>query len=102
MKNFWTSNKPIKGLRHFVLVNETKEKGNIIFLMVSVIDSEINLKTTYQELINSGNWSKGWINLPKIQAITEEYVNYKSSNKVGDVNEIFVNEDSAFNILNLK
>ena len=98
MENFWTSNNPINGLRHFVLVNETKEKGNINFLMVSVLDSEINLKTTYEELINSGNWYKGWINLPKLQSITEEYVNYKSSNKLGDINEIFVNEDSAFNI----
>jgi len=41
MENFWTSNKTIKGLRHLVLVNENKEKGNISFLMVSVIDSEI-------------------------------------------------------------
>ena len=49
--------------------------------MVSVLDSEINLKTTYKELINSGNWYKGWINLPKHQSITEEYVNYKSINK---------------------
>ena len=98
MENFWTSNKPIKGLRHFVLVNETKEKGNITFLMVAVLDSEINLKITYEELINSGNWYKGWINLPNLQSITEEYVNYKSSNKLGDINEIFVNEDSAFNI----
>ena len=98
MENFWTSNKTINGLRHFVLVNETKEKGNITFLMVSVLDSEINLKITYEELINSGNWQKGWINLPKIESITEEYVNYKSSNKLGDINDIFVNEDSAFNI----
>ena len=98
MENYWTSNKSINGLRHFVLVNETKEKGNIIFLMVSVVDSEIYLKTTYEELINSGNWYKGWINLPKLQSITEEYVNYKSSNKLEDLNEIFVNEDSAFNI----
>ncbi|AIQ94691.1 TIGR02450 family Trp-rich protein [Prochlorococcus sp. MIT 0604] len=98
MENFWTSNKPIKGLRHFVLVNEAKEKGNTIFLMVSVLDSEINLKTTYEELINSGNWYKGWINLPKNESITEEYVNYKSSNKLEDINEIFVNSDSVFKI----
>ena len=98
MENFWTSNKPIKGLRHFVLVNETKEKGNIIFLMVSVLDSEINLKTTYEELINSGNWYKGWINLPKLQSITEEYVNYKSTNKGEGIDEIFINEASLFNI----
>ena len=98
MENFWTSSKPIKGLRHFVLVNEIREQGNIIFSMVSVLDSEINLKTSYEELINSGNWYKGWINLPKLQSITKEYVTYKSSNKLGDINGIFVNEDSAFNI----
>ena len=98
MENFWTSNKPIKGLRHFVLVNETREQGNIIFLMVSVLDSEINLKTTYDELINSGNWYKGWINLPKLQSITEEYVDYKSLKKGEGIDEIFINEDSLFNI----
>ena len=98
MEIYWTSNKPINGLRHFVLVNQTKEKGNIIFLMVSVLDSEINLKTTYEELINSGNWHRGWINLPKLQSITEEYVKYKSINKAEDIDEIFINEDSLFNI----
>ena len=98
MENFQTSNKPIKGLRHFVLVNETREQGNIIFSMVSVLDSEINLKTTYEELINSGNWYKGWINLPKLQSITEEYINYKSINKGEGIDEIFINEDSLFNI----
>jgi len=98
MENFWTSNIPIKGLRHFVLVNETREQGNIIFSMVSVLDSEINLKTTYEELINSGNWYKGWINLPKLQSITEDYVNYKSINKGEGIDEIFINEDSLFNI----
>ena len=98
MENFWTSNKTINGLRHFVLVNETREQGKITFLMVSVLDSEIYLKTTYEELINSGNWHEGWINLPKFQAITEEYVKYKSINKEEDIDEIFINEDSLFNI----
>ncbi len=98
MENYWTSNKPINGLRHFVLVSETKEKGNISFLMVSVLDSEINLKTTQEELINSGDWQKGWINLSKHQSITEEYVNYKSINQGKGIDEIFINEDSLFNI----
>ena len=98
IENFWTSNKSINGLRHFVLVNETKEKGEMIFLMVSVLDSEINLKTTFEELINSGNWHKGWINLSKNQSITEEYANYKSINKGEGIDEIFINDDSLFNI----
>ena len=98
MENFWTSHKTINGLRHFVLVNETKEKGNISFLMVSVLDSEIKLKTTFEELINSGNWHKGWINLPKFESITEDYGNYKSRKKLEFINPIFVNDDSLFNI----
>jgi len=81
-----------------VLVNATKEKGNINLLMVSVLDSEINLKITHEELINSGNWHKGWINLPKIESITDEYVSYKSINKIDGINEIFLNDDSLFNI----
>ena len=98
MKNYWTSIKSINGLRHFVLVNETKEKENIIFLMVSVLDSEINLRVTYEELINSRNWYEGWINLPKLKSITEEYIDYKSSKKEEGIDEIFINEDSLFNI----
>ena len=98
MENFWTSKKNIGGLRHFVLVNKTKEKGQEIFLMVSVLDSEINLTITYEELKNSGNWYEGWINLPKLKSITKEYRNYKSSNKFESVDKIFVNEDSLFNI----
>ena len=98
MENFWTSKKPINGLRHFVLVNKTKEKGNMHFLMVSVLDSEINLKITYKELINSGNWFKGWVKLPKLESITKEYITYKSRNKVEGIYEIFVNDDSLFNI----
>ena len=98
MENSWTSIKPINGLRHFVLVNEAKEKGNTIFLMVSVLDSEIYLRATYEELKNSGNWYEGWINLPKLQSITEEYFDYKSSKKKEGIEEIFINEDSLFNI----
>ena len=66
--------------------------------MVSVLDSEISVKTTYEELINSGNWQKGWINLPKFLSITEEYVKCKSINKGESIDEIFINEDSLFNI----
>ena len=98
MGNYWTSIKPINGLRHFVLVNDTEEKENIIFLMVSVLDSEINLKINYEELMNSGDWCKGWIKLPKFEAITKDYSEFKRNNKAEGINEILVNDDSAFNI----
>ena len=66
--------------------------------MVSVLNSEINLITTYEELTNSGNWHKGWSNLSKHQSITDEYVDYKSINKEKGIDEIFISEDSLFNI----
>ena len=98
MENFWTSKNPVAGLRHFVLVNKTNEKGQIFFLMVSVIDCEINLRISSKELLNSGNWKKGWLNLPKNQSITEEYVRFKSLNQKEMINKIFLTDDSLFNI----
>ena len=98
MENFWTSKKPIMGLRHFVLVNKIKEKGQILFLMVSVVDCEINLKITYRELLNSSKWEKGWLNLPKTESITEEYVRSKSLIKKKGIKKIFLTEDSYFYI----
>ena len=98
LENFWTSKKPLNGLRHFVLVNQKKEKENIIFLMVSVLDSDINFKISYEELINSGNWIKGWINLPQLESITGKYSRYKSNNKGEEIDKIFIEDDSSFNI----
>ena len=98
MENFWTSKKPIVGLRHFVLVNKTKEKGQVFFLMVSVVDCEINFKISQKELLNSGNWEKGWLNLSKKESITEDYARLKSLKKNDGINKIFLNDHSLFNI----
>ena len=99
MKRFWTSNKPINGLRHFVLLNKFQEKDQTNFLMVSVIDVEISLKISKEELINSGNWNEGWLNLPKIESITKDYLEYKSKDNFKKRNnKIFVNNNSVFNI----
>ena len=99
MQTCWTSNKAINGLRHFVLVNEIKEKDQIIFLLVSVIDIEISLKIPYEELTNSVNWTEGWLNLPKSESITKDYLEYKlNNNSKAENNKIFVKNNSIFNI----
>ena len=99
MAIYWTSNNSINGLRHFVLINKVKEKAQINFLMVSVIDLEISLKISKEELLNSGNWNKGWINLPKSEAITQDYLDFKlTNNSKKEVNKIFISNDSIFNI----
>ncbi len=99
MKNYWTSNKPIHGLRHFVLVNKINEQDQINFLMVSVVDVEISLRISNEDLLNSGNWNEGWIDLPKSEAITKDYSEYKlSKNSKEGMKKIFVKNDSLFNI----
>ena len=99
MKSMWTSNKPIEGLRHFVLLNKIKEKDYVKNLMVSVVDAEINLEISNEELNNSDKWTKGWLNLPKSESITKDYFESKSYNdsKVS-INKIFVHSNSIFNI----
>ena len=99
MENYWTSNKSINGLRHFVLVNKINDKGQINFLMVSVVDVEISLKISNKQLLNSGDWNEGWLNLPKSESITKDYFEHKLSNdsKKG-TNKIFINNNSIFNI----
>ena len=99
MENYWTSNKSINGLRHFVLVNKINEQDQINFLMVSVVDVEISLKISNEELLNSGDWNEGWLNLPKNDAITKDYSDYKlSNNSIEGIEKIFVRNDSLFNI----
>ena len=99
MENYWTSNKSINGLRHFVLVNKINEQDQINFLMVSVVDVEISLKISNEELFNSGDWNEGWLNLPKSEAITKDYLDYKLSNIAKEtIDKIFVKNDSLFNI----
>ncbi len=99
MENYWTSKESINGLRHFVLINKINEKDQINFLMVSVVDVEISLKISNEELLNSGNWNKGWLNLPKSEAITKDYSDYKLSNKSKEgIEKIFVKNDSLFYI----
>ena len=99
MENYWTSNKPVNGLRHFVLVNKIIGQDQIYFLLVSVVDVEISLKISNDELLNSGDWSEGWLNLPKSEAITKDYSNYKLSNNSKEgIEKIFVKNHSLFNI----
>ena len=85
MEKFWTSKKSINGLRHFILLNEYIEKGEIICLMVSVLDAEINLKIPQKELLKKINWDKGWLSLPKIESVTEDYLRFKSVNKSEEI-----------------
>ena len=71
---FWTSKKPFKGLSHFVLVDKFHLGDEITFMLVSVLDVDINLEVSEEELLNKEIWNEGWSNLEKKNSISNEYL----------------------------
>ena len=58
MNLYWTSVRPINGLRHFVCVNELLDKGDLNLLLVSAIDIEVNLIVSRNEYKNISSSEK--------------------------------------------
>ena len=86
-------------IQELELVNKIKENNQLKNLIVSVLDVEISLKVSDEELINSDKWTEGWLNLPKRESITKDYFEFKLSNNSKEgINKIFVNNNSIFNI----
>ena len=98
MNLYWTSSVPINGLRHFVCVNEILDKGEWKLLLVSVIDIEVNLLVSENELNNSNSWSIGWLELNKSEAITEDYITFKKSKKFFEPTKFLLHDSSPFNL----
>ena len=98
MNFYWTSLRPINGLRHFVCVNELLDKGDLKLLLVSVIDIEVNLIVSKNELENSGYWKLGWLELNKTESITQDYISFKSSKNFSEPTKLLLNESSYFKL----
>ena len=97
--HYWTSKKPINGLRHFVLINKVNKNFQTSFQLVSVLDSDIFLEISKNELMNKNKWHSGWLDLSKSKSITTNYLEFKSNKKnKNKIKKIFVNDDSPFNI----
>ena len=100
MKTFWTSKKPIYGLRHFVLINKINNNSQTFFQLVSVIDADIALEVSESELINQNKWYSGWLDLSKRESITNDYLESKLPQKnQKEIKKVFLNQDSIFNII---
>ena len=98
MNLYWTSIKPINGLRHFVCVNELLVNGNLKLLLVSVIDIEVNLIVSKNELENSGSWKLGWLELNKSESITQDYIAFKGSKNFSKRTQLLLNDSSKFKL----
>ena len=98
MNLYWTSVRTINGLRHFVCVNELLVKGDLKLLLVSVIDIEVNLIVSKNELENSGSWKIGWLELNKSESITQDYITFKKSKNFSESKKILLNDSSKFKL----
>ena len=98
MNLYWTSVRPINGLRHFVCVNELLFKGDLKLLLVSVIDIEVNLIVSKNELENSGSWKLGWLELNKSESITQDYIAFKGSKNFSEPTKLLLNDLSKFKL----
>tara|TARA_Y100000589_G_C26819823_1_gene493383 strand:- start:274 stop:573 length:300 start_codon:yes stop_codon:yes gene_type:complete len=98
MNLYWTSLRPINGLRHFVCVKKILDKGEWKFLLVSVIDIEVNLMVSKNELENSSSWNLGWLDLYKSESITHDYISFKKSKNFSDNTKLLLNDSSPFNL----
>ena len=98
MNLYWTSQKPINGLRHFVCVNELLDKGVVKVLLVSVLDIEVNLIVSKNELENSSSWRLGWLELDKSESITQDYIVFKKSKNFSEPIKLLLNDSSPFKL----
>ena len=98
MNLYWTSVRPINGLRHFVCVNELLLNDELKLLLVSVIDIEVNLIVSKNELENSGSWKLGWLELNKSESITQDYIAFKGSKNFSEQTQLLLNDSSKFKV----
>ena len=98
MNLYWTSVRHINGLKHFVCVNELLDKGNLKFILVSVIDIEVNLMVSKNELYNSGLWKLGWLDLDKSESITRDYIAFKKGKNFSEHTKLLLNDSSPFKL----
>ena len=98
MNLYWTSVRPINGLRHFVCVNELLFEGELKLLLVSVIDIEVYLIVSKNELKNSGSWKLGWLELNKSESITQDYIDFKGSKNFSEQTKLLLNDSSKFKL----
>ena len=98
MNLYWTSVRPIKGLRHFVCVNELLYEGELKLLLVSVIDIKVNLIVSKNKLEDSGYWKFGWLDLNKSESITQEYIVFKCSKNFSETTKFLLNDSSKFKL----
>jgi len=95
---YWTSRKTIKGLKHFVVINQYEFKREVYLDLVSALDEAISFTISKKAFEESSQWIKGWNDNEKENINMKEYLEFKLSIREYRSNKIIFNESSLFNI----
>ena len=98
MELYWTSRKPINGLKHFVVINQYEFKKEVYLDLVSALDEAISFTISKKVFEESSQWIKGWNDNERENIDIKEYLEFKSSLGSYKSNKIIFNETSLFNI----
>ena len=98
MELYWTSKKTIRGLKHFVVINQYQLKKEVYLDIVSVLDESINLKISRKDFEESSQWIKGWNDNEEENINIKEYLKFKSKKARDYSSKINLEKTSQFNI----
>ena len=98
MELYWTSRKPIHGLKHFVVINQYELKKKVYLDFVSALDEAISFTISKKVFEKSSQWIRGWNDNERENIDIKEYLEFKSSKREYKFNKIIFNENSIFNI----
>ena len=98
MELYWTSRKTIKGLKHFVLINQYELNNEVYLDFVSVLDDEISFTISKKVFEKSNQWIKGWNDNERDSINIKQYLEFKSSKQDCKPKKIMFKENSSFNI----
>ena len=79
MELYWTTIKPINGLKHFVVINQYEFKKEVYLDFVSALDEAISFTISKKVFEESSQWIKGWNDNELENIDIKEYLEFKSS-----------------------
>ena len=89
----WTNKSNNSGNINYVAINYGGELKKRWVIMMSVIDSSLVVKVSWEKLINSSNWSCGWDEINSLGS--SEFIN---NNDARIINDTYPSVDSGLTI----
>ncbi len=90
----WTSKLSIRGNIHFVAINYGGESLNKWVILMSVIDSNVVVKVSWSQLIDSSRWKSGWDEITDLESF--KFPNFRTDLRTNNLS--YPSSDSGLTI----